>query len=66
MSSDYVRLTPDRQSRRGGLWNTKPWGGVPDGNAWFEAIIEFRVRRGLWEASQPPPSFSPWVLYMTL
>lgn len=21
----YIRLTPDRQSRRGSVWNTVPW-----------------------------------------
>jgi hypothetical protein len=25
VTDQYVRLTPDRQSRRGGIWNGVPW-----------------------------------------
>ena len=37
-----MRLTPDRQSRRGGIWNVKPWFHGEKTHA-FEAIIQFHV-----------------------
>ena len=42
----YIRLTPDRQSKRGQLWNTVPWNPTTTGsqkNAPFELHTRFEV-----------------------
>eukprot|EP00048_Salpingoeca_helianthica_P016896 m.234710 g.234710 ORF g.234710 m.234710 type:complete len:327 (+) comp19730_c0_seq1:117-1097(+) len=50
VSAEYIRLTPDRQSRRGALWSIVPFGPapipeVPDSDKYppWEAVLEFRV-----------------------
>lgn len=41
----YIRLTPDRQSKRGQLWNTVPWSPryATDSRAPFELHTRFEV-----------------------
>lgn len=50
VSDKYIRLTPDHQSRKGGLWNKMSFEPPPPGpntglsaHPPWEAIIEFRV-----------------------
>lgn len=44
LTDQVIRLTPDRQSKRGNIWNTVPWNPPrEDGNAYFELIMEFHV-----------------------
>jgi len=48
ISDRYIRLTPDRQSKRGQLWNTEPWSPVTDlgknaDSAPFEVHMRFHV-----------------------
>lgn len=39
-----IRLTPDRQSKRGTLWNTVPWNPPrEDKKGYFEIVFEFHV-----------------------
>ena len=39
VSDDFIRLTPDRQSKRGGLWNSRPMRRRD-----FEVTFQFHVR----------------------
>ncbi|EGD79950.1 hypothetical protein PTSG_10232 [Salpingoeca rosetta] len=44
VTDDYIRLTPDRQSRRGSLWNTVPFNPPGDEEyPGFEINLQFRV-----------------------
>lgn len=44
ITDQVIRLTPDRQSKRGTLWNTVPWSPPRDDKkGYFELIFEFHV-----------------------
>eukprot|EP00049_Salpingoeca_infusionum_P007837 m.126702 g.126702 ORF g.126702 m.126702 type:complete len:339 (+) comp13841_c0_seq1:33-1049(+) len=44
VTDDYIRLTPDRQSRRGALWNKIPYNPpIESKYPWFDVTLAFNI-----------------------